>query len=95
MNALLQQIEDRQLRRFEEDLAARLEVLFRRCPDLCGFTVQEDVVAPGYLTCHPAQDQEGAEALLAEVTQMLSELAEECPEGAELLHGRTFARAVH
>lgn len=94
MNALLQ-VQDRQRRRFEEDLSARLEVLFRRCPALCGFTVQEDVVAPSYLTCHPAQDQEGAEALLGEVTQMLNDLAEERPEGAQLLHGRTFARVVH
>jgi hypothetical protein len=94
MNGLLQ-VQDRQRRRFEEDLAARLEVLFRRCPDLCGFTVQEDDVAPGYLTCHPAQDQEGAEALLGEVTQMLSDLAEERPDAAQLLHGRTFARVVH
>lgn len=94
MNALLQ-VQERQRRRFEEDLAARLDVLFRRCPALCGFTVQEDVVAPQYVTCHPAQDQEGAEALLSEVTQMLSDLAEDRPEGAELLHGRTFARTIH
>ena len=94
MNALLQ-VRERQRQRFEEDLAARLEVLFDSCPALCGFTVQEDIVAPGYLTCHPAQDQEGAEALLGEVTQMLVELAEERPEGAELLRGRTFARRVH
>jgi len=94
MNALLQ-VQEGQRRRFEEDLAARLEVLFRRCPALCGFTVQEDEAAPGYLTCHPAQDQEGAEELLGEVTRMLSDLAEERPEGAPLLLGRTFARTVH
>ena len=94
MNALLQ-VHERQRQRFEEDLAARLEVLFGRCPALCGFTVQEEIVAPAYLTCHPAQDQDGAEALLEEVTRMLVELSEERPEGAQLLHGRTFARVVH
>jgi len=95
MNAMQRDLQERQRRRFEEDLSARLGSLFESCPALCGFTVQEDAVAPGFLTCHPAQDQEGAEALLGEVTQMLEELAEERPEGAELLRGRTFARAVH
>jgi hypothetical protein len=95
MNALLQGIGDPQRRRFEEDLSARLEVLFRRCPALCGFTVQDEAPMPAHLTCHPAQNTEQAEEMLGEVAQMLLELVEERPEGVLLLHGRTFARTVH
>ena len=95
MDALLHEIRDPLRRRFEEDLSARLEVLFRRCPALCGFTVQSDDPMPSLLTCSPAQSEEAAEAMLGEVAQMLLELVDECPEGAELLQGRTFARALH
>jgi hypothetical protein len=95
MDALLRQIEDRQRRRFEEDLSARLEVLFRRCPALCGFTVQLEQAVPANVTCSSAQNEEQAEELLGEVAQLLLDLVDECPEGAELLHGRTFARVVH
>ena len=95
MNALLQGIGDPQRRRFEEDLSARLAVLFRRCPALYGFTVQDAAPMPAHLTCYPAPDAEQAETLLGEVAQMLLELVDERPEGAELLHGRTFARTVH
>lgn len=87
MNALM--------REFEQDLSARLEMLFRRCPALCGFTVQADGPMPSHVTCSPVQNQEQAEALYGEVAEMLLELADECPEEAELLHGRTFARTVH
>lgn len=87
MNALM--------REFEQDLSVRLEMLFRRCPALCGFTVQSDGPLPSLLTCSPALTEEAAEAMLGEVAQMLLELAEECPEGARLLQGRTFARVLH
>src|SRR5688500_13782904 len=34
-------IEDLQRRRFEADLKASINALFRRCPTLCGFTVRD------------------------------------------------------
>ena len=95
MNAQLREIEDRHRRRFEEDLSGRLDALFRRCPALYGFVIQEEAAVPSHVTYHPAQNQEDAEAMLGEVAQMLLELVEERPEGAALLHGRTFARIVH
>lgn len=36
-------IEDPQRRRFEADLEASINALFRRCPTLCGFTVRSHV----------------------------------------------------
>ena len=95
MNTTQRELQERQLRRFEEDLSARLGTLFERCPTLCGFTVQEGGAAPAQLTCFPPPDQEQAEALMEEVMRMLAQLVDERPEGAPLLHGRTFARAVH
>jgi hypothetical protein len=95
MNALLQQIRDRARRRFEQELSGRLEALFRECPTLCGFTVQQAAAVPERLTCHPTPTHEQAELVLGEITQMLRDLLEERPEGAQLLHGRTFARTLH
>ena len=95
MDALLHEIRDPLRRRFEQDLSARLELLFRRCPALYGFSVQEQSPLPANLTCYAPPDEDQAEALLGEVARMLLELVEERPEGAELLHGRTFARTIH
>jgi len=95
MNAQLREMQDRQRRRFEEDLNGRVAALFRRCPALCGFTVQDNGPLPADLTCHPAPNEEQAEELLGEVAQMLLDLLDERPEGAELLFSRTFARTVH
>ncbi len=93
MDVLLRAIQDPQRLRFEVDLAARVDALFRRCPTLCGFSMQEDDLLD--LTCHPLPDRERAELILGEISQMLVELADEQPEAAELLRGRTFARTVH
>ena len=95
MDALLQEIRDPLRRRFEQDLSARLEVLFRRCPELYGFSVQEQSPLPANLTCYTPQSEDQAEELLGAVAQMLLDLVEERPEAAELLHGRTFARTIH
>ena len=35
--------------RLEADLAARVAVLFRDCPELSGFTVQEEMAVPASL----------------------------------------------
>ena len=94
MNAHLQTIEETRRRRFEADFAARLEVLFRTCPDLCGFSVQEDTALPDDVTCCVG-DFGQAEAILNEVAQMLADVADEEPDAVELLKGRTFARAIH
>ena len=94
MNAHLHAIEEIRRRRFEADFAMRLEVLFRDCPDLCGFSVQEEAALPGNVTCY-VEDFSQAEAVLNEVAQMLVSVAEEEPDAVELLKGRTFARSIH
>ena len=91
MNTLLHRSQDPQRQRFEADLAERVTALFERCPALCGFSVQQGDVID--LTCYPTPAQ--AEAVLGEVSQMLFELADDEPEAAELLRGRTFARILH
>ena len=81
--------------RFEADLAARLEELFRRCPSLHGFTMDEASPLPTHVICFPAVDEEQVEHILGEVSGMLYEVVDEAPELARLLHGRTFARTLH
>jgi len=95
MNTTLQAIQDPQRLRFEADLAARVAALFGRCPALCGFSVQAGEPDLLDLTCYPTPDRERAELILHEVSGMLLELVDEQPQAAELLRGRTFARAFH
>jgi hypothetical protein len=82
-------------RQHNEAIVARhLHQLFKRLPMLSGFWLRPDLKVaelsvftwPGYTA---GQD------LCEEVTHSLIELAEECPEAAQLMRGRTFARAVH
>ena len=109
MDTLQDRVQDQQLIRLEADLSARMDALFRRCPALCGFSVQEgsritreraadhldgDLFLAD-LACHPAVDPDHFAALCDEISHALLELADEQPEAAELLPGRTFARTMH
>ncbi|HEX2566964.1 MAG TPA: hypothetical protein VHL85_08885 [Burkholderiales bacterium] len=84
-----------------------IEQLFARCPDLCGFAVQEKTAADA-----PAGEAEGELMVTAigisprinaeqygeifeQIATTLSELLDERPESCDYLRGRTFARAVH
>lgn len=94
--------------RLEADLAASMETLFRRCPSLYGFSVQEGsnvtreravdrLEGDLYLAdvaCHPSLDEEHCAELYEVVSHTLLELVEERPEMAELISGRTFARTL-
>lgn len=93
----------------ETDLAARLETLFRRCPALHGFSVQQgarvtrDRVAQHLkddlfladVACHQPVGGDQAVELVEEIAQALLELVEEQPQASEVLRGRTFARRLH
>jgi hypothetical protein len=68
--------------------------LFQRYPALCGFLVKEDLSFSN-VACHPALAGEQAEQLINEISATLHELAEEQPEAADLLRGRTLARVFH
>ena len=61
----------------------------------CAINAFDNAPAVLDLTCYPAPGQERMETIVGEVSVMLNELAEQEPQAAELLHGRTFARTVH
>ena len=95
MNTHLHLPHDPQRSRLEADLAARVAVLFRDCPELSGFTVQEATPMPANIVyCMPV-DVAHAEDAISTVSHMLLELLDEEPEAAELVLGRTFARTLH
>lgn len=100
----------RAARDLEEDLGARVQALFGRCPELCGFLVEERVVAeaPGgesgcrelelYIAgidVFPALGSVQSETLVAQISATLADLLEDSPEAADLLAGRTFVRTTH
>lgn len=106
MNAL----QDRtHLDRLESDLAARVQMLFQRCPALYGFSVQQasSVTRERIALClegdlfladvalHQPLDREQAATLVEEISEELLELVDERPEATALLRGRTFARTLH
>jgi hypothetical protein len=102
-------IEDLQRNRIEADLEAAIGALFRRCPALCAFSVQDTAslaregMAPEHVgdlflievSVNPWSDQEETAALCGEIVTALTELIDKCPEALELLHERTFARVLH
>jgi hypothetical protein len=82
MNGLLQEVQD------------LVNMVFQRYPTLCGFAVREDLSFSN-LACYPAIASDEADLLCEELSAALAELAEERPEIAELLRGRTLARTFH
>jgi hypothetical protein len=67
--------------------------LFRRCPELSGFSLVED----GDVCVVDVALQAGydMEAPREEIVAALFELLDDRPEAFELLRGRTFARTLH
>jgi hypothetical protein len=92
-----------------DDLSTRIEALFERCPELCGFSVRDPADVPD--SCNRSEsggdlfvtdigisprlgaDQYGE--IFNEIFSTLSELLAEEPEAGERLRGRTFARTLH
>lgn len=109
MDRLQDQVHDEKRMLLEADLADRMDTLFRRCPALCGFSVQvgakvtreravdhlEGDLFLADLECHPALDEDRSAELCEAIAHALLEMVEERPEMAELLPGRTFARTLH
>lgn len=71
-----------------------IQELFQRCPALCGFSLDGELYL-AEVACHPPLDGERAAMVADEIAHALSELVDEEPEAAELIRGRTFARALH
>jgi hypothetical protein len=93
----------------EEDLAARIDVVFDRCPALHGFAVRDraglaaDNPAAAlecnlYITdvaIHPDLGDARSDLIYDEIAVALLDFIYTRPEAAPLLRGRTFARARH
>jgi hypothetical protein len=93
----------------EEDLAARLEVVFERCPALSGFTVQDSSVLPEEFRAaalerelvvtdigvYPSLGTEQREVIYNEIAVALLDFMFARPTAKDVLRGRTFVRTLH
>jgi len=93
----------------EDDLAARLGVIFERCPQLHGFTVQDSSALPEELRSlalekelvvtdigvYPFINAEQCEAIYNEIAVALLDFMFERPSAKDVLRGRTFVRTLH
>jgi hypothetical protein len=93
----------------DEDLAARVEVIFDRCPQLHGFTVQDSSALPEELRSlalerelvvtdigvYPFINAEQCEAIYNEIAVALLDFMYERPAAKDVLRGKTFVRHLH
>ena len=78
----------------EVALEQHVAELFRRIPMLAGFTVRDDFEFDD-VSVHTWPGYTAGEELYEDLLNALAELADERPDAAKLLRGRTFGRAVH
>ena len=109
MKALYEGTWDAERYRLEAALGARLQALFGRCPELCGFLIGERIVKPeeshpgerewelyiASIDVYPALGGAQSEMLVAQISAALADLLDDSPEAADLLAGRSFARSLH
>ena len=91
----------------EAALSARIEAIFERSPQLCGFSVEERLVRNGKegarewelyvsaVAAYPELGPDQAEGFIGEISEVLADLLNQRPQAADLLPGRTFARIWH
>ena len=93
----------------EEDLAARIEAIFDRCPQLFGFTVQDSSALPEELRAialerelvvsdigvYPYLNADQCEQIYNEIAVALLDFMFERPAAKDVLRGRTFVRTLH
>src|SRR4029077_20661124 len=93
----------------DEDLAARLKIVFERCPTLSGFTVQDCSALPEEfrtlalerelvvtdIGVYPNLNSEHCEQVYNEIAVALLDFIFERPAAKHVLRGRTFARTLH
>jgi len=93
----------------EADLAARMEIIFERCPTLYGFTVQDCSVLPEEfrslalerelvvtdIGVYPNLSSAHSEQIYNEIAVALLDFMFERPAAKDVLRGRTFARTLH
>jgi hypothetical protein len=93
----------------EVDLEARLQALFRRCPELHRFVIQDkaglaDHVDRGSLegelfitqiTLYPRHGTRQYDEVYADIARAVTQLVDERPEALAELRGKAFVRALH
>jgi hypothetical protein len=93
----------------DEDLAARVEIIFDRCPQLHGFTVQDSSALPEELRSlalerelvvtdigvYPFINTEQCEGIYNEIAVALLDFMYERPAAKDALRGKTFVRQLH
>jgi hypothetical protein len=91
----------------EAALRARIGTIFDRCSALYGFSVDERLVSRNgedarewelyvsAVAAHPELGPEQAERFIGEISDLLADFLNQRPQAADLLPGRTFARAWH
>lgn len=86
---------ERQVRhqRIEAAVGGRMAALFDSIPELCGFSIGADL-QPREVAVHGWPGLIASEALYRDIIETVTDLVEERAEAAEVLRGRTFARAI-
>jgi hypothetical protein len=80
--------------RANEAIESCMARLFRRCPELTGFSlIDEGELCVVDVALNPGYSD--AELPREEIVAALFELLDDQPEAFELLRGRTFARTLH
>jgi len=92
----------------EAALSARIEAIFDRCSELYGFSVDERLVSENRkegvrewelyvsaVAAYPELGPDQAQGFIGEISEVLADLLNQRPQAADLLPGRTFARAWH
>lgn len=89
----------------EATLRERIDTLFERCAALCGFSIAERLVSEDtregvrewelYVSTVATYPGSSPDELADEISDALAELCSLEPKAADLLPGRTFARAWH
>jgi hypothetical protein len=79
--------------RVEAVIEGRIGALFRRIPELSGFSIRQDL-QPVEVAVYSWPGYVAGEDLYVEIVAALADLVEERTEVAELLRGRTFARQL-
>jgi hypothetical protein len=93
----------------DEDLAVRVEIIFDRCPQLHGFTVQDSSALPEELRSlalerelvvtdigvYPFLNAEQCEAIYNEIAVALLDFMYERPAAKGVMRGKTFVRHLH
>jgi len=78
----------------EAALQRHIAELFQRIPMLAGFAVRDDFEFDD-VSVHSWPGHVAGEELYQAIVDALAELADERPDAARLVRGRTFARAFH